>query len=54
MDHIWILKAANHMDYRIRLPDICQKLVAQSLTLAGSLYKARYIHEFYGGMGDLF
>ena len=46
MDDIGILKAADNMYDGIALADICKKLIAETLTLGGSLDETRDINEF--------
>ena len=46
MRDIRILEAANHMHNRITLTDVCQELVAESLSLGSALYQACNIHKF--------
>ena len=45
MDHVFVVKAAHHMDDGVGGPDIAQKLVAQALALGGALHQTRDIHE---------
>ena len=46
MDYVAILEHTHHLDDRIGLPDIREKLVAESLPNACALHKTGDIHEF--------
>ena len=48
MDDIAILKTPHHMDDRVHLADIAQKLVPQTLTFGSALHKPGDIHELNG------
>ena len=48
MNDIRVLEAAYHMNNGVYLTDICQKLVAKSLTFAGTLYQTCNIYKFNG------
>ena len=50
--NIRVVKAAEHMNDGICLPDVGQKLVAQTLTFAGPLHKACNIHNLYRGRNN--
>ena len=52
MDDIGILKAADNMYDGIALADICKKLIAESLTLGGSLDKTSDIDELDRRRGE--
>ena len=45
MGNIPILKAADNLCHRIHLTDMLQELVAQALTLGGTLHQAGNIHK---------
>ena len=45
MNDVVILKTADHLDDRINLPDIGEKLISEACSFAGALYKSRDIHE---------
>ena len=51
MDDVVIVKAAHHMHNGVALADVAQELVAKASTLAGTLHKARDIHELHDGRG---
>ena len=51
MDDVVIVKAAHHMHNGVALADVAQELVAKACTLAGTLHKARDIHELHDGRG---
>ena len=40
MDDVRVLKAADNMNDRVNLTDICKKLVSKSFTFGRALYKA--------------
>ncbi len=44
-----VLKAAQHVQKSIALPDVAQKLVAQAFSLAGSLDQACYVNNLHRG-----
>jgi len=48
MDHIGVIETADNMYDSIHLPDMTEKLVAQSLSSAGPFYQAGNIQEFHG------
>ena len=52
MHHIAVVKTAQHMDDGIRLPDIAQKLVAQSLAFGGTLHKAGNVDNLHRCRND--
>ena len=54
MDDILVLKTADHMDDRIDLPDMPEKLVAEPLPLARPLDQTRDIDKFHLGRDLLF
>ena len=54
VDHIRILKTANHMNNGVTLPDVGKELVAQTFSLRGTLYKPRDIHKLHHGRRYLF
>ena len=45
VDDVLVVKAADHVDHRVGLPDVGQELVAQPLAPAGPLHQARDVHE---------
>ena len=45
MDDVRVLKAADNMNDRVNLTDICKKLVSKSLTFGRALYEAGDINE---------
>ena len=45
MNYIVILKAANHMYYRIDFSYVREKLVAETLTLGRAAHKTGYVNE---------
>ena len=45
MDDVRVLKAADNMNDRVNLTDICKKLVSKSFTFGRALYKAGDINE---------
>ena len=49
MHHIIIVKAAQHMDDSIRLADVSQELIAESLALAGTLHQSCDIDDLHRG-----
>jgi hypothetical protein len=48
-----ILKTANNLDDRIHFTDVAEKLIAEPLSLAGTLHKSRNVDKFDGGRNDL-
>ena len=53
MDHIGVVKTADHMDDGVYLPDIGKELIAQAFALGGALYKSGDVHELDHRMGGL-
>ena len=51
MDNVWIIEAAQYMQYGIRFPDIGQKLIAKALAFAGPLHQAGNVYHL-DGIGD--
>ena len=49
MNHVAVVKAPQHMNDSIRLTDIGEELVSQTLTVACALHQARYIHNLHRG-----
>ena len=47
LDDICVLEAAEYMEDCVSLPDVCEELVAESFTLAGSLHETCDVHDFY-------
>ena len=45
MNHVAVIKAANNVNDGVYFTDIGQKLIAQSLALAGALYQTGNINE---------
>ncbi len=45
VDDVVVVKAADHVDDGVRLPDVGQKLVAQALALGGALHQTGDVHE---------
>ena len=45
VDDVLVVKAADHVDDGVGLPDVGQELVAQTLALAGALHQAGDVHE---------
>ena len=54
MVDVFTFKAANDLNDRIDFPDVAQKLVAQSLALAGTGDEPCDIHKLDGGREDFF
>ena len=54
MDHVLILETPDHMDNGVHLTNIGQELVAQALSLGGTLDQTRDIDEFNNSRGHLF
>ena len=50
---VFIIKAADHMDNGIRLPDIGQELIAKTSALTGALHQTRNVHELNDRRGLL-
>ena len=48
---VLVVKAADHVDDGVGLPDVGQELVAQARALAGALHQACDIHELDDGGG---
>ena len=46
MNDVLVVKAADHVDDGVGLPDVGQELVAQALALAGALHQSGDVHEF--------
>ena len=53
MDDVVVVKAADHMDDGVALPDVAQELVAQACALAGTFHQTGNVHEFHHGGGLL-
>ncbi len=49
MHHIAVIKTAQHMQDGIALADVGKELVAQPLSPAGALDKARNVHNIHSG-----
>ena len=49
MNHIFIFKAAHHMDNRVALADVCEELVAESLALACAAHQSRDVDKLNDG-----
>ena len=54
MDNVVIFKAANNMDNSIHFTDVGKKLVAETFTFAGTLYKTCNIYKFNGSRSYFF
>ena len=54
VDHVLVVKAAHNMDHRIGHTDVGEKLVAQALTSAGTLYQTGNVYELDHCWGGLF
>ena len=54
MHHVGVFKAAHHMDNRVHLTDVAQKLVAEPLSLRGSLHQSCDVHKLDHGGRHLF
>ena len=46
VNDVLVVKAADHVDDGVGLPDVGQELVAQALALAGALHQSGDVHEF--------
>ena len=46
MHHVGILKAAHHMDDRVHLPDMAQKLVSETFSFRSPLYQPGNVYKF--------
>lgn len=44
-----VLSFLTDLHNRITLPDVCQELVTQALTRAGSFHQASYVYKLYAG-----
>ena len=52
MGQLFIVKAPDHLDQRIGIPDIREKLVAHTFALIGPLGESGDIHDFDRGRND--
>ena len=50
--HVVVVEAAQHVDDGIRLADVAQELIAQSLALGSAFHQSRYVHYLAGGGHD--
>ena len=53
MDHVVVVKAADHMDDGVGHADVAQKFVAQALAPAGPLHQAGDVHKLNHRRGGL-
>ena len=45
MDHVAVVKAAQHVDDGVRLADVAQELVAQALAFRSALHQSGDVHN---------
>ena len=47
MDDVRVVEAAENVQNRVCLPDVCKELVAESFTLAGSLHETGDVYDLH-------
>ena len=54
VNNVVVFEAAHHMNHRIHLADVGEKLVAEALALRRALHKTRNVHKLDRRRGELF
>src|SRR3989344_7296030 len=47
MKHVWVVEKTDHLKNRIRLANVCQKLIPQTFPRSSALYKSGDVNELY-------